>query len=230
MQPVGSPLPTADASATAPNMSATSGKIILTLPGIVPGAVACPTSGVIDKVGYGPSTNCSDAWTGATAVLSPTQAAFRKNDGCIKTGSITNDFIVLPPNPHNSSSPAKSCAPGAPRPQSTATIVINELMADPANAATPSFGEWFEVKNYGGAPVNLKGWTIITGGTSQPDHTIASDVIVPAGGYAVLGRSTDDSQNGGLQVGLQLLHWNCHDNLARRSGFPRARRHAGRTR
>jgi endonuclease G len=54
------------------------------------------------------------------------------------------------------------------------------------------------VHNYGAAAVNLQGWTIITGGTSQPDHVIASSVVVPAGGYAVLGRGSDITRNGGV--------------------------------
>jgi len=37
----------------------------------------------------------------------------------------------------------------------------------------------------------LLGWTIISDGTSQPDHTINAHVIVPAGGFAVLGRGAD---------------------------------------
>jgi DNA/RNA endonuclease G (NUC1) len=80
-----------------------------------------------------------------------------------------------------------------------APIVINELMADPAKATGgASFGEWFEVKNTGATPIDLQGWTIAS--TGQPDHVIASSVIVAPGGYAVLGRSNDATRNGGVTV------------------------------
>jgi DNA/RNA endonuclease G (NUC1)/PKD repeat protein len=193
-------LPTPDA-AGALTLSATGGKIILALPGTTPNT-QCPTGAtIIDRVGYGTGTNCSDPtlWNGNTAATSNTTAAFRKIDGCTKTGNITNDFIVLPPVPHNSTSPIKNCN-GVARVQSTATIVINEIMGDPANAESPSWGEWFEVHNTGASPVNLNGWKIISGGTSQPDHTINADVIVPAGGYAVLGRGGDITRNGGVTL------------------------------
>jgi endonuclease G len=182
-------------------MSGTSGKVLLTLPGIAPGAVACPTgTGIVDHVGYGTASNCASEWGGVTANVSSSTAAFRKNDGCIKTGSVASDFIVLAPNPHNSGSAIKHCDGEPPRPQSSATIVINELMADPANAESASWGEWFEVHNYGTAPINLKGWTIVSGGTSQPNHTIVTDVIVAPGDFAVLGRGADGERNGGVTL------------------------------
>jgi DNA/RNA endonuclease G (NUC1) len=198
---VGDPLPAPDATpSNALALSGSSGKVILTTAGVVPGAVACPSgAGIVDRVGYGTNTNCSATWNGNTGNLSSTTAAFRKNDGCVKTGSLTDDFIVLETNPRNSASPAKNCE-SVSRPPSTATLVINEIMGDPANAESASWGEWFEVHNYGGAPINLRNWTIISGGTSQPDHTISSDVIVPAGGYAVLGRGADVARNGGVNL------------------------------
>lgn len=193
-------LPTPDATGGL-TLSGTSGKIILTLPGVAP-SVACPSGAtIVDRVAYGTSTNCAGAsdWGSSTGNLSNSTAAFRKNDGCIKTGSISADFVVLAPNPHNSVSPTKNCTNPA-REQSAATIVINEVMGDPANAESASWGEWFEVHNYGATPINLNGWVIVSAGTSQPDHTISSNVIVPAGGYAVLGRGNDVARNGGVDL------------------------------
>ncbi|HET8785989.1 MAG TPA: DNA/RNA non-specific endonuclease, partial [Candidatus Limnocylindrales bacterium] len=81
----------------------------------------------------------------------------------------------------------------------TSPIVINELMADPQHASGgASWGEWFEVYNSTTQPIDLAGWTIATEG--QPAHTIASSVIVPAGGYAVLGRGDDVTKNGGITI------------------------------
>jgi DNA/RNA endonuclease G (NUC1) len=90
-------------------------------------------------------------------------------------------------------------------PPPLAKVVINELMADPQHAAGgASFGEWFEVYNYGSTDVDLQGWTIASAG--QPSHVIGSlttpptHVIVPAGGYAVLGRGEDITRNGGIRI------------------------------
>jgi DNA/RNA endonuclease G (NUC1) len=86
-----------------------------------------------------------------------------------------------------------------PKPPSNATIVINELMASPHQAAGgASWGEWFEVYNYGAEAVDLQGWTIVSQG--QPNHVIASSVVVPAGGVAVLGRGADRTLNGGITL------------------------------
>ena len=77
-------------------------------------------------------------------------------------------------------------------------IVIHELMAEPANAESASWGEWFEVHNRGTTAVDLQGWTIASGG--QASHVIAASVVVPAGGYAVLGRGADVARNGGVNL------------------------------
>jgi DNA/RNA endonuclease G (NUC1) len=195
---VAAPLPTPDASG-AVNMGAGAGKVVLLLP-TATAAGSCPAgTGVVDHVGYGTTSNCGATWGGTTATLVNTTAAFRKNDGCVNTGSTSADFVVLAPNPHNSASPHKSCTQ-PPRPQSAATLAINELMSDPANAESASWGQWFEVKNFGGTPIDLMGWTIVSDGTSQPDHIINAHVIVPAGGYAVLGRGADLARNGGVNL------------------------------
>jgi DNA/RNA endonuclease G (NUC1) len=75
-------------------------------------------------------------------------------------------------------------------------------MADPLRAeGGASWGEWFEVHNYGTSPVDLRGWTIVSaGGLSQRPHVISSSVVVPAGGYAVLGRGFDPVRNGGITL------------------------------
>jgi hypothetical protein len=44
----------------------------------------------------------------------------------------------------------------------------------------------------------MQGWTIVSQG--QPNHTIAASLIVPAGGFAVLGRGVDQTQNGGVAI------------------------------
>ncbi|HEX8833573.1 MAG TPA: lamin tail domain-containing protein, partial [Abditibacteriaceae bacterium] len=106
-------------------------------------------------------------------------------------------------------------------------LVINEVLANPKSGSLPpgttgvtdSNGEWFEIYNAGSLPVNLKGFLIndYASGPSTPDygsevgpsgsthyarapHAIASDVIIPSGGYAVLGNSINTAVNGGVPV------------------------------
>lgn len=195
------PLPSPDVVGSIP-MGATSGKVVLaTITSALIGA--CPSGPlVVDRVGYGANSTtngCESLWGGRTANLSNTTAALRRNDGCIDTGSGSADFVVLSPSPRNSGSARRYCSQ-PPREQSEATLLINELMADPANAENASWGQWFEVHNYGTAAIDLQGWTIVTDGTSQPDHLISTSVVVPAGGYAVLGRGADPLRNGGITL------------------------------
>jgi beta-lactamase superfamily II metal-dependent hydrolase len=76
-------------------------------------------------------------------------------------------------------------------------IVINEVMADPS-AVLDADGEWFEVTNRGTSAVNIQGWVIA--GNNDSNHTIASSVSIPAGGYVVLGKSSNSATNGGVAV------------------------------
>ena len=80
-------------------------------------------------------------------------------------------------------------------------IVITEVMADPS-AVRDRSGEWFEVHNPSeNLAVNLRGWTIREGGGGR--HRIASDLVIPAGGYIVLARNEDQAANGGIPVAYQ---------------------------
>ena len=89
--------------------------------------------------------------------------------------------------------------PLPPPPPAPPTIVINELHPNPHQAlGGASWGEWFEVHNYGAEPVNMQGWQISS--TGQPAHTIAASLVVPAGGHAVLGRGADLTLNGGVTL------------------------------
>jgi hypothetical protein len=83
-------------------------------------------------------------------------------------------------------------------------LVINELLANPANFnASPDLtGEWVELYNAGTREVDLQGLVIADSAASgrRPYHVIASSVIVPSGGYVVLGSTTNTTTNGGVPV------------------------------
>ncbi|HEY3351918.1 MAG TPA: lamin tail domain-containing protein [Polyangia bacterium] len=83
-------------------------------------------------------------------------------------------------------------------------LVVSEIMMQPSHVSD-AMGEWFEVYNPGDAPVNLRGWELKDTG---PDlHTIATDVIVPAKGYAVLGNNQSYATNGGVVVNYQYANF-----------------------
>jgi len=75
------------------------------------------------------------------------------------------------------------------------TIVINEIMKDPA-AVSDTNGEWFEVYNTSTSSVDLLGCIIKDNGTNT--HTISSSLVVPPLGYAVLARNASSTLNGGF--------------------------------
>jgi hypothetical protein len=79
-------------------------------------------------------------------------------------------------------------------------LVISEVMNNP-KAVTDANGEWFELYNASNNAIDLAGLVIRhQEGDPAALHEIATSVIVPAGGYAVLGVNSDPSTNGGIQV------------------------------
>jgi large repetitive protein len=96
-------LPTPDVIGTIA-MAAGAGKVAL-----VNGTTAlmgCPTTGLVDLVGYG-NANCSEA--GAAPTLSATIGASRKNSGCNDTDNNSTDFATGAPVPRNSATAALIC-------------------------------------------------------------------------------------------------------------------------
>jgi DNA/RNA endonuclease G (NUC1) len=188
-------LPTPDATGNAA-MGAAAGKVVLARTSATPSGV-CPEG--VDLVAYGSTANCPTP----TATLNNTTAALRKDSGCAYTGSSSADFSTGAPSPRNSGSPANlACGDGQPVPAPvTGNIVINEILADPSVVADAD-GEWFEVLNRGTVPVDLQGYQIASGSSTggDPVHTIASSVVLPAGGYAVLARNGDFETNGGVNA------------------------------
>jgi endonuclease G, mitochondrial len=81
--------------------------------------------------------------------------------------------------------------------EAQARLVISEMMANPAGSVQDSLGEYVEVYNAGQLEANLRGFYVRDNGGTD---TIKTDVMVPAGGYVVLGRSMDPAKNGGVPV------------------------------
>lgn len=147
----GSPLPAVDHQA-APTiaMAAASGKVAL-----VNGTTAltgCPSTNVIDLVGYG-TANCSE--TSPTAVLSISDAAFRNNSGCTDTNNNLSDFTLGTPAPRNAATPVFICGtPPPPSPSITAGTVTD---FGNVNVGSNSSSQSFNISgtNLTGAPGNI---------------------------------------------------------------------------
>ncbi|MBC7249182.1 MAG: lamin tail domain-containing protein [Anaerolineae bacterium] len=75
-------------------------------------------------------------------------------------------------------------------------VVINEIMIDPA-AVDDGVGEWFELYNAGGEDIDIQGWRIRS---DAGLHTIGASLVIPVGGYVVLGNNGDSATNGGVAV------------------------------
>jgi hypothetical protein len=105
------------------------------------------------------------------------------NAGC--TSAPVNIFVpVCPP-----------CAAGP------GDLVISEIMQNPGGSISDFDGEYFEVYNPTGSAIDMAGIVIRDADTDV--HTIASSVIVPAGGYVTLARNADGAVNGGLPAAYE---------------------------
>ncbi|MFL5579903.1 MAG: DNA/RNA non-specific endonuclease, partial [Gemmatimonadaceae bacterium] len=95
-------------------------------------------------------------------------------------------------------------APAALTASAVPALVITEFLANPAGTETER--EWFEVYNAGTTAVNLKSYRFLSGVTATPESfTVATDVNVPAGGFAVFVSSPTspvDPTYGGLPAAV----------------------------
>ncbi|UCH26910.1 MAG: lamin tail domain-containing protein, partial [Trueperaceae bacterium] len=81
-------------------------------------------------------------------------------------------------------------------------VVINEIMQNPS-AVPDSDGEWFELVNTTGSAIDIDGWTIRDDDSDSHVINNGGPLIVPAGGFLVLGNNADAGTNGGVTVGYQ---------------------------
>ena len=78
------------------------------------------------------------------------------------------------------------------------TLIVSEILYDSSQVPAETF-EWFEVFNPNDHPVNMLGWTVKDqDGSSQEVVVVLAELIVPAGGYAVLCHNGDPTLNGGV--------------------------------
>lgn len=169
---VGATLPTPDATGTL-NMSATAGKIALVSSTTALNG-ACPTTNVVDVVGFG-GANCFE--TAPTAALSVSTGALRNSNGCTDTGNNSTDFTVTTPAPRNSASPANVCGGGTP------TLSIAD--ASIAEGASGTTVLTFNVSLSSPAPAGGVSFTVDT--TDDTANAASGDYVAIAGGSGNIG-------------------------------------------
>jgi hypothetical protein len=99
----------------------------------------------------------------------------------------------------NACGPAIPPPPPAQSPTLFGDLVINEVMADPVGVPDLD-GEWIELYNPTSTNLDMNGLTVrITAGTVQ-DFIIGYTLVVPAGEFVVLGKTTDTSLNDSVPV------------------------------
>lgn len=81
-------------------------------------------------------------------------------------------------------------------------LIINEIMNNPA-AVSDAAGEWLEIHNPTVDAVDIDGWVLED--NDSDSHTIANGgpLLVPAGGFIVLGNNADAATNGGAPVAYE---------------------------
>jgi hypothetical protein len=84
-------------------------------------------------------------------------------------------------------------------------LVINELLSNPGGTISDANGEWVELYNAGSHSVNLSGLVIADSAASgRRPYSLLNDTIntmvIPPGGYYVLGNTKNTTNNGGVPV------------------------------
>jgi predicted extracellular nuclease len=83
-------------------------------------------------------------------------------------------------------------------------VIITEIMQNPS-AVSDGLGEWVELYNVTTADIDINGWVLADNDFDR--HVIdngGNPLIIPAGGYLVLGNNADTATNGGVTVGYEF--------------------------
>ncbi|MCO4747699.1 MAG: lamin tail domain-containing protein [Proteobacteria bacterium] len=144
---------------------------------------------IIDTVVYGPNNDdglIDDSGSIATSVApdpGSDQVLARIADG-VDTDMSGADFVI-----------AREGTPGAANPEivceaSNGSVVINEVLSDPAGTDSDAATEFIELYNNGSAAALLDGWTLVAGGQDDDvgvDVSLPPETSIGAAGYFVVG-------------------------------------------
>ena len=130
-----------------------------------------------DADGFGDAGDSEDACSAPTDHVSDATDCLDSDAGVYPDAlEICDDGLVNDCNEAGGGAAGNACP-------AVGDLVINEAMVDPAVLADTS-GEWIEIYNATGSDIDLEGMMLLD--ADSDSHQIASSVVVPAGGYAVL--------------------------------------------
>ncbi len=165
-------LPTPDAVGTIA-MSGSTGKVALvSSASALTGA--CPTTNVVDLIGFGPAANCAE--TSPTPLLSNTTANLRATNGCTETDNNSADFASGAPAPRNTANPLNVCGGGT---NPVVNLSVSSNSGSEAGQTVITVTATASAAVSSNQTVNLAiGGTNITAG----DYTLSQSIItIPAG-------------------------------------------------
>jgi hypothetical protein len=169
-------LPTPDATGTI-DMALGAGKVAL-VNSTVALSGACPTTGIIDFIGYGTTATCFEGVIGKAPAPSNTTSDLRQSNGCTDTDNNASDFATGAPNPRNSATAANLCS---------GTVVVCSGTIPAAISATGGSGGTgvFSYQWYKKAGVicptgtDISGWTPLGAGDGTGFNTTTFTPTAP---------------------------------------------------
>ena len=217
------------------NMSGSAGKIaLMSTTTIITNGTICPSSNVVDLVGFGPATNCSET-APTTPNLTVTTAAIRAGSGCTETDNNSTDFTNGTPTPRNSASLVNTCTVVTTPSLSISNVSLNEgdsgttsfdftvSLSIPAGAGGVTFDiatadNTATVANNDYAAQSLTGQTILAGSSTYPFSVLVNGDVTPEANETffvnvtnVVGATIGDGQGEGTVVNDDITLSFVHD-------------------
>ncbi|MCA9545288.1 MAG: lamin tail domain-containing protein, partial [Myxococcales bacterium] len=93
-----------------------------------------------------------------------------------------------------------ACVAVGPRAPVAGEVIFSELMYDPHGSLADGAAEWFELHNTAAEDLDLTGCAF----TANGNGGALPALVIPAGGYVVVGQNADPAVNGGLQLDAVL--------------------------
>jgi len=187
-------IPTPDATGSIA-MSATAAKVAL-VSSTVALSGACPSTNVIDMVGFGSTATCFE--TAFAPAPSTTNAIFRAASGCTDAGNNSTDFAAAAAAPRNTASPTHSCGapvnnpPAITPPANPITTVAQDAAPFTVNLTGSDDGG---IYNWSATPGTGVSNVSVTGGQGTPTATFTVTLTAGFNGTATFTASLTDNVN-----------------------------------
>ncbi len=167
-----------------------------------------PNSVRVDRVAWDDGRTFPDPTGASMSLVDPSRSNWLGSNWCRSTTPFGAGDLGTPGTENTCEEPAPLTA--------MALLTITEIMANPA-AVIDNDGEWFEIYNHETTAVDINGWTIRDFDTNVHRIDNGGPLLVPAGGYAVLGRNANPATNGGVHLdyayGSAMVLYNAADEV-----------------